>query len=377
MRPPHAAVLTGDGLGAVAVVRVWGEGAVKLVDSIFRPVTGLSLAATAAGRPRIGRVGAGLGDEVVALVLAGDIESVEIHCHGGPAARSLVMEATLSSGAVQGMPIDMVHAETVSTIRLEAWRDLPNATTLRAASHLLDQATGAFDFELRRIREELQTDPESARSRIEGLLTVADFGTKLVSGWRVVLAGRPNVGKSRLLNALAGFDRAIVDPSPGTTRDVVSIRTAFQGWPVELADTAGLRETEDPIEAWGMAMARSRQVSADLVILVLDRSMLLSDQDRGLKLTHPKAIVVANKCDLPACWEFDGLTVSAESGDGIAGLAEEIGRRLVPRPPPEGAPVPFRRRHVRRLSLIREAIDRRRIGWAERVLRRWLEGPGQ
>ena len=84
-------------------------------------------------------------------------------------------------------------------------------------------------------------DPRRAIDELEILIKRSEVGLRLVSGWRVVLAGRPNVGKSRLLNALAGYDRAIVDPTPGTTRDVVTIRTALDGWSVELSDTAGLR----------------------------------------------------------------------------------------------------------------------------------------
>ena len=113
-----------------------------------------------------------------------------------------------------------------------------------------------------------------------------DVGLRLIAGWRVVLAGRPNVGKSRLLNALTGYDRAIVDATPGTTRDVVTARTALDGWPVELADTAGLRPSDDPIEASGVALARARQGEADLVLVVLDRSEPLTDIDRAIVAEH-------------------------------------------------------------------------------------------
>ncbi len=98
-----------------------------------------------------------------------------------------------------------------------------------------------------------------------------------------MVAGRPNVGKSRLLNALAGYERAIVDPTPGTTRDVVTVRTALDGWPVELADTAGLRDSDDAIESAGIALARARQADADLTLLVLDRSEPLTETDLALR----------------------------------------------------------------------------------------------
>ena len=377
MSAPRVAVLTGEGLGAVAVVRVWGEGAVRVTDSVFRPHRSPGLAATVPGRPRVGRVGVGLGDEVVAIIAPDERDAVEIHCHGGPAAIVLVVEALVAAGAARATPVEWVRHRSGSSLRAEAMEDLPHATTLRAAAHLLDQANGALGRELGRIRDDLRLNLDSAISKIDGLLAQARIGVRLVGGWRVVLAGRPNVGKSRLLNALAGYDRAIVDPTPGTTRDVVSLRTAFGGWPVGLSDTAGLRETNDPIEAAGVAMAEDRQGKADLVVIVLDRSVPLTNEDRGLGRRYPGALTVANKIDLAPAWEFDGLNLSAERGDGVDALGREIGRRLVPNPPLEGAPLPFRPRHIRRLLLIRSALERRRIEWTSRAILRWIARPAQ
>ena len=110
----------------------------------------------------------------------------------------------------------------------------------------------------------------------------------------MVIAGRPNVGKSRLFNALVGFARAIVDPTAGTTRDVVSHKAAFKGWPVELADTAGLRESFDPLESIGIERSRREQQQADLVVLVLDRSVPLQPIDRELIVANPAAIAIRN-----------------------------------------------------------------------------------
>jgi tRNA modification GTPase len=195
----------------------------------------------------------------------------------------------------------------------------------------------------------------------------------------VVIAGRPNVGKSRLFNALAGFARAIVDPTPGVTRDVVTFRTALGGWPVELADTAGLRRTGDAVESIGIDRARRAQERADLVLLVLDRSEALQPEDRELIAWHEDAVLVANKADLPAAWDPGELsrelqrerratavfevrpaqdprarnrestaiaTVSAESGEGIAELIAAIADCLVPDPPDPGDAVPFRADHL-------------------------------
>lgn len=354
-------VLTPEGRGAIAVVRVWSEGAVALVDNVFRPRFGGPLGSGPSGRLRLGRIGAGLGDEVVAVVVddPGGSPEVEIHCHGGPAAVALVVAALEAAGAERRQPVAWIRHAARSAVAAEAEVDLARAATLRTAEILLEQAEGALGAETRRALGFLPYDPAAARTIVAGLRARDAVGLRLCTGWRVVLAGRPNVGKSRLLNALAGYDRAIVDPTPGTTRDVVTVRTAFDGWPVELADTAGLRPSDDPIEASGVALARARHGQADLVVLVLDRSEPLTDADRALIADHPTALAVANKADLPAAWDPDppaALSVSAERGDGIAELASAIGRRLVPEPPPPEAGVPFRPGHVRNLEEAERAL---------------------
>ena len=369
---PRVALLTGEGFGAVAVVGVWGVGAVACVDSVFRPHRGLPLAKTEPGCPRVGRLGDGTGDEVVALIVPGHVPEVEVQCHGGPAAIETVVRTIIAAGADRASARGWVKHSSRSHTQAEATLDLPHAITIRAASLLLDQADGALDRALRLIVDSLDSDPSDALAAIDALLATAPVGTRLVEGWRVVLAGRPNVGKSRLLNTLLGYDRAIVDPTPGTTRDVVAARAAFDGWPVELSDTAGLRATVDPIETEGVARARATQKAAELVLLVLDRSRPLDDDDHRLFAEHPTALIVANKSDLPLAWDGIGLVVSAERGDGIDLLAAEIGRRLVPMPPPSGSALIFRQHHVRRLSLIATMIRRGNPERGARVLARWI-----
>ena len=186
--------------------------------------------------------------------------------------------------------------------------------------------------------------------QLDVLLRAAEVGTRLRSGWKVVIAGRPNVGKSRLFNALAGFERSIVNPQAGVTRDVVSVRTAFGGWPVELADTAGERETGDALEQLGIGQAQEERRDADLVLLVLDRSEPLQEVNRQLLETTASAVVVVNKCDLPPGWNVETLRrkvsnihpVSADTGAGLDLLVRAIESRLIPHPPDAGAAVPFR-----------------------------------
>lgn len=353
---PRVCVLTPEGRGAIAVVRVWGPGAVDVADRAFRPVRGEPLAQTAPGRLRLGHVGTRLGDEVVAVVVEGSAPEVEIHCHGGSAAVAMVLEALAAAGAERRQPVAWVRHASRSAVAAEADVDLMRTQTTRTAEILLEQAQGAFEDEIRRCLARLEVDPATGSEHVKSLLRRSELGLRLVSGWRVVLSGRPNVGKSRLLNALAGYARAIVAPTPGTTRDVVTVRTALDGWPVELADTAGLRDSDDLIEASGIALARTRQREADLILLVLDGSEPLTESDRLLVESYRQALIVANKCDLPRAWDPDqagALAVSAERGDGIEALGLAIARRLVPDPPAPGAGVPFRPGHVRHL---REAL---------------------
>ena len=205
---------------------------------------------------------------------------------------------------------------------------ISRAPTLRTASILLDQYHGAFEQAIR--------DPLN----LQELASFAPLGRHLVEPWKVAIAGPPNVGKSSLVNALAGYQRSVVSEFAGTTRDVVKVRVAFDGWPVELADTAGLREAAG-LEAEGIRVAERYMNEADLVIRVMDASAAPGADAPG----SPVGLVVINKIDAPPAWDVsqfpDALRVSARTGEGIAGLASLIARRLVPVAPPPGAAVPY------------------------------------
>ncbi len=339
----------------MAVVRVWGAGALEAVDGAFLPMRGEGLTATPPNRPRFGRLGAGLGDEVVVVVLEGDPPGVEVQCHGGSAAIAMVVEALQERGCRLVEPSEFVRDIEPDPYRAVAWEDLAKASTLRTAEILLEQAQGALDREMAAI----EGNPVEALPRIEALIERARFGRRLVSGWRVVIAGKPNAGKSRLLNALAGYDRAIVAATPGTTRDAVTVRTAFDGWPVELVDTAGVREAEDSVERAGVDRALRERERADLTLLVLDRSRPLSEADR--RPPEGPVLVIASKADLTAAWEpaevfgdrIPFVVVSAQTGEGLDELAAAVARLLVPDPPPPGAAVPFRTEHLERLRTLK------------------------
>jgi tRNA modification GTPase len=361
-------VLTARERGAIAVVRIRGRDAIALADSVFRPRSGVGLGKTPRNRLRLGRVGDGLGDEVVAVVLGTEVPTVEFQSHGGTMAIALVTQALTDAGGVLIDPL--LTARRGRTIELEAIEDLAHAATLGVAQVLLEQSQGALRDAVRAILQDLEARPGLALEQLAQLIGRASYGLRLLSGWRVVLAGRPNVGKSRLLNALAGYERAIVDATPGTTRDAVSVQAALGGWPVEIVDTAGLRLTGDEIEAQGVARSRREHLHADLVLVVLDRAEGLTGDDLELVEQTPNGVVVANKIDLPAAWDPDValmesrcVHVSAQTGTGLKRLIAAIVERLVPDPPEKGTAVPFRERHVAAL------VEAKRLAETGR----WLE----
>jgi tRNA modification GTPase len=373
--PAFVSVLTGDSRGAIAVVRIWGPGALHVAEQVFRPRRGPLLSQTPPGRLRSGQMGAGLGDKVVAVVVPPD---VEVQCHGGPEPLALVIAALESAGAVAKPALEWIRAVAPSPLAAAAWADLARTSTVRSAEILLAQAHGALDRALRRVADALDTNAAEACLKLDRLIDRASVGLHLLSGWRVVLAGRPNVGKSRLLNALAGFERSIVHSTSGTTRDIVTVATAIDGWPIELVDTAGLRDAQDSLEASGVALACAAHDAADLVLLVLDRSEFLTDADRALVARHPNALCVANKGDLPAAWEpaeLQSLVVSAERGDGLDRLAEALRKRIVPNPPDVPAAVPFRPRQHALLQETRAWLAAGRNVCARETLRLLMHAP--
>lgn len=180
--------------------------------------------------------------------------------------------------------------------------------------------------------------------QLERLASLAPLGRRLTSPPRVVIAGPPNVGKSSLLNALAGYQRSIVSPTAGTTRDVVGVELAFDGWPVRVSDTAGLRTAGEQLEAAGVELTERELKSADLIVWVLDNTSREPEYPPGH--IRRRLLVVVNKCDEPCAWANPRdasrrLNVSATTGAGVPQLVGEIVRRLFPVVPQPGEAVPF------------------------------------
>jgi tRNA modification GTPase len=342
------AVLTPAGRGAVATVAVRGPQAIALVSRCFAPAAGRPLAALAPGEVAFGKlavIGGATEEAVVGIVSP---KEVEVHCHGGLAVTEAAVAALTAAGATR---IDWRQWATITEhdeIKAEAIIALAEARTERTAAILLDQYRGALASAIAR-----GDDPAS-------LLQWADLGLHLTQPWQVVLCGRPNVGKSSLINALVGYTRAIVHDQPGTTRDVLSAAAAFDGWPVVLSDTAGLREGESPIEAEGVARAKTQIAAADLLLLVTDAPRPWTSADevqwheiQSLPPGRCRQLVIHNKCDaapVPSDSRPQGLAVSALTKAGLAELEQAISAALVPIPPPPGTAVPFTERQIQLLQ---------------------------
>jgi tRNA modification GTPase len=354
------AILTPLGRGAVASVGVRGPRSWEIAGRLFAPASGRPLSAYAPGQVVFGRfrLRAEAAEELV-VGLFGP-EEIEIHCHGGIAAVKAVVAALTAAGCVKVTAKDWASLTEADPLRAAAIVALSSALTERTAAILLDQYYGALREELTRIAGALDArELAAADAALDLLLGDREFGLHLTVPWKVALAGRPNVGKSSLINALLGYRRAIVFDQPGTTRDVLTAAAAFDGWPVELADMAGIRDGGDAIEAEGVARARQQLTAADLVVLVVDATTAWTSADRELLTELPAVLVVHNKCDLaspPDDGRPSGIAISAKTGLGLDELVQWIAEALVPAPPQAGAAVPFTAGQIAALEQARAAL---------------------
>ncbi len=369
--PTEIQVLTAPGRAAIASLSVTGVAAVDLIGAFFRPANGRPFARQALGRIVYGTWGPEpTGEQVVVARLE---DAVEVHCHGGrQAIRQLVDDLTQHPQIVATVvPARPTLPKSAAVIEREAALALAVADTERTALCLLDQLQGA----LRRAVDEVERDVRggdlaAATAALQELLTTWPLGARLTQPWRVVLVGPPNVGKSSLINAIMGYQRAIVFDEPGTTRDVLTARTAIDGWPVLLSDTAGLRAAADEVERQGVERTRAQLRTADCVVAVTSAG---SERD-GIDLVtaeRPDALRVVNKIDLVADRmkvPFGHILTSAATGSGLDELLAAIGRRLVPRPPQFGAAVVFTERQQARLAESLMACQRKDVAAVIRSL---------
>ena len=365
--------LTAAGRGAIAVVRIHGPGAAKAIEQVFQPFNGRPFGDHLL-RKLVYGTWTPTGEDVVVCLLPD--QGFEVHCHGGTAAVESVVAALIEQGAVEAAPGKIDEAAGSDLWRAEVWQALPNATTERTASLMLRQLT-LLPAAIEQLQETLgRGDSVAAVGLIDQILQWSDFGVALTQVPSVVLCGQPNVGKSSLINALVGFQRAIVHESAGTTRDVVTQRTAVEGWPIELSDTAGLRIAQGTVEGIGIENARQTIESARLVIGVFDSSRPWSEAHQGLLESLDCDIVVHNKSD---CSQSDGgndgkrppgLATSASQNDGIERMVSLIAEKLVPELPPEDAAWCVTEQAVAQLQEARQALtaDQARCDRAARIL---------
>lgn len=355
------ALATPRGQSALAVIRMSGPEAIAAAD---QALSGVQLAASESHRLHVGSVRSASGD-VLDQVVAGIFRAptsatgedvVEITCHGGDVAATLVMERLVEAGARQAGPGEFTRRAFMNgkmdLAQAEAIADLIHARSERAHRVSVAHLYGAYSELIQSFREEMLdlvslieleldfTDEDvefadrkrlgSLMERGLGLLGELEasyrYGRTLTDGIRVAIAGRPNAGKSTLLNALLGADRAIVSDVAGTTRDSIEAELLVDGHRIVWVDTAGVRSSSDAIEVAGVERARRSAQEADVVLYVVDASLGLTDAERSwLEAVDAAACVqVYNKSDLmPGDWSAPDGTLAVSAQQALAASAQQ------------------------------------------------------
>lgn len=370
-----AAIATPLGEGGLAVVRVSGREALEVADRAFMPAGSGGVRAATAGTHTLhyGHVVSGgrVVDEAMLAVMRAPRtftreDVAEISCHGGVFVARQVLDAVLAAGARLALPGEFTRRAFLNgrldLIQAEAVADLIHARTERALWAAQEQLAGALSRRVGGVRDEVMgvlahveahldfpeediapdtqegmgTRLTSALARIDGLLATAREGEVLRRGLRVAIIGRPNAGKSSLLNELVGRDRAIVSPVAGTTRDTIEATANVRGIPVVFVDTAGLREAADAIEEEGVRRSRRAAGHAELLLHVLDGSEPLSETDRGFldEFAGRPRVLILNKADIGSRLVLAGdgsvaaVWVSCRTGEGLEAVKDAIAREV-------------------------------------------------
>ncbi|MBQ1236933.1 MAG: tRNA uridine-5-carboxymethylaminomethyl(34) synthesis GTPase MnmE [Oscillospiraceae bacterium] len=370
-----AAISTPLGVGGIGVIRVSGPDAFSVTEAIFAPVSGKKLTDQKGYTAHYGRLHDSDGefDEAVVTLFraphsyTGE-DVTEISCHGGLYLLQRCLRAVLDAGARLAEPGEFTKRAYLNgklgLAQAESVMDLIGSSGKQAARAALAGRDGVLSRKIDAIADRLvdigahlaawndypdedmeSVEPENLSASLfaaledcRRLLAGYDAGKVLREGVETAIIGRPNVGKSTLMNLLAGTEKSIVTAIPGTTRDVVEETVLAGEVKLRLADTAGIRSTDDPVEQVGVSLARKRLSSAQLILAVLDRSEPLSDEDLALlqELRDRPAIAVLNKSDLPQQLDEEKLAglvqktveISARSGEGADALVEAISQML-------------------------------------------------
>ncbi|HEY8536892.1 MAG TPA: tRNA uridine-5-carboxymethylaminomethyl(34) synthesis GTPase MnmE [Vicinamibacterales bacterium] len=390
------AIATPPGRGGIGVIRLSGAQAPQIASALIGRPLGEPRRASLA-RVALGNGSDTLHDQVVVTWFAAPHSYtgehvVELSAHGSPVILRGIVERAAALGARLAEPGEFTMRAylrgRMDLAQAEAVADLAAASTTLEARSASEQLHGSLSGAIRSLHEqlfdliarleasldfpdegyhfieadELRHAVLALRERVLQLAAAGRRGRLLREGAVVALAGRPNTGKSSLFNRLVGFNRAIVTASPGTTRDVLTETINLAGVRTTLVDTAGVRETADPIEAEGVRRAVAAAESATLTVLVLDRSEVLGDEDRALLGRMSDALVAANKSDLPAAWRCDevpgAIAVSAKTGEGVQALTDAISDRLGIASLSRELPVVTNMRHVLLLEEAGAALER-------------------
>ncbi|HXP98272.1 MAG TPA: tRNA uridine-5-carboxymethylaminomethyl(34) synthesis GTPase MnmE [Telmatospirillum sp.] len=390
------ALASGPGRAGISVYRLSGPEAGRALQAL----TGASLPeARRATRGRLRDETGALLDDGLVLWFPGPHsftgeDVVELHLHGGRAVATAITEALVALGLVPAEPGEFSRraflAGKFDLTQAEAIADLVDAETAAQRRQALRQWDGGLtklydDWRLRLLRSQahLEAEIDFADEDLPGELgeqarrALADLadeilrhladgrrGERLRAGLSVAILGAPNVGKSSLLNRIAGRDAAIVSSLAGTTRDIIEVHLDLAGYPVTLADTAGLREAAEAIEEEGVRRARAKADSADLRLVVFDAEVLPVIDPHSLALVNDDTLVVINKCDRVgrAIPERIGgqapLMISAQSGVGLDGLLAALEQQARVMLEGSGAPAISRARHRRALEETEAALRR-------------------
>lgn len=366
-----AAVSTGSQVSAIGIVRLSGPAATDIADRLFAPVSGASMASCEDRRLIYGR----LSDENGRLLdiclctisrapnsYTGE-DTAEFQCHGSPVVLRAVLEAAFALGARQALPGEFTKRAFLNgrmdLAGAEAVADIIDAETAEAAHNAAGQLAGAISRRIDAVydvlkdisshyhavldypdediepfvMESYKADIKSAEATLRALRKSYDSGRLLRTGVPAAIVGRPNAGKSSLLNALLGYDRAIVTNIPGTTRDTIEEKLRLGSVLLRLTDTAGIRETSDEIERLGVDRSRRAMLDAELVIAVIDGSGEFTEEDAQIvKCAEdaPHGVVVLSKSDVGSTVKapqtsLPVVTISSVTGEGLKELEDTVG----------------------------------------------------
>lgn len=369
-----AAIATSIGEGGISIIRVSGSDVLKIAASIFKGKNDKSIKEIKSYTMRYGYIidveSKEIIDEVILSYMKGPKsftaeDTVEINCHGGVIATNRVLNEVIKAGARLAEPGEFTKRAflngRIDLSQAEAVIDIIRAKTELSMKSAVAQAEGRISQEIKKLRNKLleiiahieatvdfpEEDLEEITSEltasrlsrvtleIENLLKSADQGKILKDGLSTVIVGKPNVGKSSLLNTLLMEKRAIVTDVPGTTRDVIEEYMNLDGVPIKIIDTAGIRDTEDLVEKIGVERSKEKIKEADLIILMVDASRELDSEDLEIInfIKDSKYIVLLNKSDLPNKINKADLDIlnsqyvidiSAFTGEGINNLKSTI-----------------------------------------------------